>query len=94
MNEVCAGTCADLEDFPLSQRDDPLPNFPDGFRIAKSIDEPRVNMISVEGHRCAVVPHLSPSRKLYYPAVVTQFRRGEAIDEPARADAGPTKTLN
>src|SRR5437867_2528797 len=35
VNEVGAGTYADLEDFPLSPGDDPLANLPERLRVAQ-----------------------------------------------------------
>jgi hypothetical protein len=50
MREVDAGTHADLEDHPLSQRDHSLPDFLEGLRIAQQAYEMGVDAISIEGH--------------------------------------------
>jgi hypothetical protein len=56
VGEVYAGAHADFEDFPLSQRDDPLANFPDGLRIAQYPYQMGVDMISVEAHMLSLLP--------------------------------------
>jgi len=48
VNKVYAWTHADLEDYPLSQGDEPLANSPDGFRIAQLVYEVGIDMISIE----------------------------------------------
>src|SRR5262245_22122076 len=50
MNEVCAGTRPDLQDRPVSQRHEPLSNFPDGLRVAENAYQTRVDMMSVKWH--------------------------------------------
>ena len=43
---------ADLENFALGQRNEPLSNFPDGPRVAQRAYEMGVNVISIGGHSC------------------------------------------
>src|SRR5579864_1480444 len=52
MNEVNAGTHADLKDVSLRQRDDAPPNFIDRFRISQRAYEMRIDMVLVKRHTC------------------------------------------
>src|SRR5438128_3594957 len=51
VNEIHAGSHADLEDVPLSPANDSLPDLADRRGIAERSDNQRVDVISIEGHR-------------------------------------------
>jgi hypothetical protein len=56
VNEVHSGANADLKDFPLSEGDDALANFPDGRRIAQRTHEMGIDAVPVEGHNQISLP--------------------------------------
>ena len=53
MNEIRAGTCTDLKNMPLSERDNLPANFFDGRWITESIHKMRIDMISIKRHECS-----------------------------------------
>jgi hypothetical protein len=56
VNEVHARTDADLQDYPLGQREDTLTNLSDRLRIPQHGHKMGIDAIFIEGHRCFPAP--------------------------------------
>jgi hypothetical protein len=59
VNEVHAGTDADLQDSPLGQREDTLTNLSDRLRIPQHGHKMGIDTIFIERHRCFPAPRSS-----------------------------------
>src|SRR5439155_3705590 len=78
VNEVCARTHADLQNFSLSPGNDPLANVPDGRRIAQHVDEMGVDTIPVKLQSCLQSPWGRLARTRWHGKWVTAASRWSA----------------